>query len=216
MLPTDYQYGKNGGSEGLRHNPVVNVTHADALAFCAWAGLRLPTAREWRWAALGAPIGCLDGTGDGHGCDHVGESCLHERRFPWGDDSPTAERCAGANPRYKSESVMVARGLPPGTTGGSTAPVVVKECALCDARDPHVTHEPRLYPARPAGASWCGAHDMVGNVEHWVAESAHVGFSYASSGNKPWVLPRSLYDRVDVDDSFSDVGFRVALSAVSR
>lgn len=58
--------GPGSSIKGRENDPVVQVAYEDALAYCEWAGRRLPTEAEWERAARGNKEGSIYFWGDNH------------------------------------------------------------------------------------------------------------------------------------------------------
>jgi formylglycine-generating enzyme required for sulfatase activity len=188
----------------------VQVTYGDALGYCAWAGLELPTEAQWERAA---------------GWDDK-EARAH--RFTWGD----GELGAGSRlvENSSDESVRSAHSGPGQRNGNMwwwkgyddkfawLAPV----------------------GSFPEGATPCGALDMGGNASEWcghvgryhegevVDPPVRPGVGIVRGGSWSWFprfgakdetghMPRVSY-RANHNPSFSSdaIGFRVALSLAGR
>lgn len=57
--------GPQSAWDDIPNHPVTQVSHSDALAYCAWAGRALPTEAQWEYAARGG---------------------LAQARYPWGNE----------------------------------------------------------------------------------------------------------------------------------
>ena len=197
---TDWRHpwGPQSSIGGMEDHPVVHIAYADAQAYAAWAGKRLPTEAEWEFAARGG----LDG-----------------KAYAWGDDlAPEGRMLAnywqGSFPHHNSladghERTSPVRSYPPNGYGLYDMIGNVWEWTSdwYQARHPMPADKPCCIPRNPRGGTEDASRDP-GDPGFMFGRKVLKGGSHLCAENYcQRYRPAARYPQT-IDTSTSHIGFR--------
>ena len=131
-------------------HPVIHVNWHEAMAYCVWAGRRLPTEAEWEIAASGPD----------------------KQRFPWGDTPPTLEL---ANLDYRHMGPTDVRACPSGDSPFGCRQMIGNVWEWTDSRlqpypgfvpDPYKEYSQPYFGKKPVlrGGGWTTRSGLIRNT----------------------------------------------------
>jgi formylglycine-generating enzyme len=93
-----HPFGPGSDLIGREKYPVVHITYEDAVAYCEWAGKRLPTEAEWEFAARGGSAGDLYAWGNELKPEGKFQANIYQGKFPLVDGDTGEDGFRGIAP----------------------------------------------------------------------------------------------------------------------